>query len=108
LIPIVAAGGDPPEKFHRECELPHIPAPQIGVHSAHPPSLSINEVRTMRITACEFRHPITIDPLTSDAVRMSVNLGVVCLWTIAGLTLTAIALALGLGGEAGEFLAIAG
>ena len=62
----------------------------------------------MRITANEFRHPTAIDALTSDAVRMSVNFGVVCLWTIAGLTLTAIAFALGLGVEAGEFLAIAG
>ena len=64
----------------------------------------------MRITANEFLHPTAIDALTSDAVRMSVNFGVVCLWTIAGLTLTAIAFAfaLGLGVEAGEFLAIAG
>ena len=60
----------------------------------------------MRITANEFRHPIAMDALSPDAVRMSVV--VVCLWTIAGLTLTAIAIALGLGGEVGEFLANAG
>jgi hypothetical protein len=60
----------------------------------------------MKITADEFRHSIAIDVLSPDAVRMSV--GVVCLWTIAGLTLTAIAFALGLGGEVGEFLAVAG
>jgi len=60
----------------------------------------------MRIIANEFRHSIAIDALSADAVRMSV--AVVCLWTIAGLTLTAIAFALGWGAEAAEFLAIAG
>jgi hypothetical protein len=60
----------------------------------------------MRITANEFRDPTAIDALSPDAVRMSV--GVVCLWTIAGLTLTAIAFAFGWGGEVGEFLAVAG
>jgi len=60
----------------------------------------------MRIAANEFRHSIAIDALSADAVRMSV--AVVCLWTIAGLTLTAIAFALGFGGEAGEFLAMSG
>jgi hypothetical protein len=40
--------------------------------------------------------------------KLSANLGVVYVWTIAGLILTAIAFALGLGVEIGQSLAAAG
>ena len=57
-----------------------------------------------RMTAHEFRYPIAIDTRKPGAVPPSVDFGVVCLWAIAGLTLTAVAFALGLVGHAGEFL----
>ena len=43
-----------------------------------------------------------------EVAKFSANLGVVYVWTIAGLTLTAIAFALGLGVEIGQSLAAAG
>jgi hypothetical protein len=57
-----------------------------------------------RIAAYQIRYLVAIDARTPDAVRPSFDFVVVCLWAIAGLTLTAIAFALGWGGQAGELL----
>jgi hypothetical protein len=57
-----------------------------------------------RIAAYQLRYLIAIDARMPDAVRPSFDFGVVCLWAIAGLTLTAIAIALGWGGQSGELL----
>ena len=43
-----------------------------------------------------------------DAIGMSASLGVICLWSIAGLILTALFIALGLRSEIADFLSLAG
>ena len=62
----------------------------------------------MSIAAYDLRYPISVNAQTSDVVGMPESLWLVCLWTGAGLVLTAFVFALGLGGEAGQFLAVAG
>jgi hypothetical protein len=57
------------------------------------------------MSAYPFRYPIAIDtPRTPDAARQSFDFRVVCVWAVAGLTLTAMAFSLGLVGQAGELL----
>jgi hypothetical protein len=60
------------------------------------------------IVAYKISRPTAINTHASDAARMSGSLGVVCLWATAGLALTLIVFALGLGGDVGQFLANAG
>jgi hypothetical protein len=62
----------------------------------------------MSIMATGLRYSIAIDTRTSDAAGRVESLGVVCLWTAAGLILTVLAFALGLGSDAGQFLTMAG
>jgi uncharacterized membrane protein len=59
------------------------------------------------IAANQFRPLAIIDVWMSDPIRMSRSFCVVCLWSIFGLLLTAL-LALGLGIDIGQSLAMAG
>jgi hypothetical protein len=82
--------------------------PEIRVYSLIQDVNPIEGIHMTSIIAYKISRPMAINTHTSDATRMSESLGVVCLWATAGLALTAIVFALGLGGEVGQFLANAG
>jgi hypothetical protein len=62
----------------------------------------------MSIAATGLRHSIAIDTRASAPVGSAMSFGAVCLWTTAGLTLTALVFTLGLGADIGQFLTTAG
>jgi hypothetical protein len=82
--------------------------PDIRVSSRIQDVNPIEGIHMTSIAAYKIPHPTAINTHAFDATRMSESLGVVCLWATAGLALTAIVFALGLGGEVGQFLANAG
>ena len=61
--------------------------------------MSIGAERTTPVAGASWR---------SQSTRIPADFGVVCLWALLGLDLTALAIALGFGAEIAEALAIAG
>jgi hypothetical protein len=82
--------------------------PKIRVYLLIQDINHIEGIHMTSIIANRIPRPVAIDAHRSDAARMSESLDVVCLWATAGLALTAIVLALGWGGDVGQFLANAG
>jgi hypothetical protein len=62
-------------------------------------------MRAITENQSEFLPPFRV---TRPGTEASTNFSIVCLWSVLGLTLTALLFALGLGAEVGQILAMAG